>query len=622
MASKRGNNGSIFKSSLRFRLIGLVVLAALPALALTLYTGVEQRRQAEAVVKQNAFQSVQFAAAKDELLIESTRSLIVSLAHSLNPEDEEFFGCGHLFSHLKEFHFPYYSAFYVADLEGNILCTIPGGETPEDLLGCEHYNELIVSDDFVVSKYHICRHSRKGVIAMGYPLLDQEFNRRGVVNVAIDLQWFGDFAQEADLPPGSTLIVFDKGGTILAHFPDPTFWIGEKIPDDSVENQILSIGKGTIRSKGVDGLERLYAFMPLSGTEESVFISVGIPTSYAYGGVNRAMLRNLGLTLLVTALLLVAAWVLGGLFIMRPIRELVKTTQKLAEGDLSVRPSTNAGQGEFGILVRSITDMAESLAQREEEQAAAQKAIREYAADLERSNRDLQDFANIASHDLQEPLRKIASFSDILTHRYSQNLDKNAQEYLNRIQASAQRLQEFILALMNFSRISTKTQPSEQVDLNEVVKAVMNDLELQLEQAGAEVNVQPLPIIYADPIQMHQLFLNLISNSLKFRNLEAKTRIDIYSEITHHPSKKTKVGKPVPECHRVFIADNGIGFDEKYLDKIFQPFQRLHRVDEYSGSGMGLAICRKILERHGGAITAKSAPGKGATFIITYPCHD
>ena len=614
MSKKERTGHNPHGSGLRLRLVVLVVLAALPALALILYGGYEQRKQAQVIVSQNALQNVQFAASKDELLIESTRSLIVALGHSFSPEPDVSLGCDHLFNHLNEFHFPYYSAFYVADLRGNILCTIPGGEVPEDLLNCPHYNNLLVAHDFVISEYHLCRHSRRGVIAMGYPLLDDELNRIGVINIAIDLQWFSDFAQQADLPPGSTLIVFDKGGTILAHFPNPEQWVGEKIPSDSAINQMISLGRGTERMGGLDSEDRLFAFMPLYGTDDSVFISVGIPASHAFNDVNQTMVRNIALFLSVMVLLLVVAWWLGGLFIMKPINSLVHTTQQLAEGDLNVRPNLKTARGEFGILAKSISEMADALAQRDKERRAAERAIRAYAADLERSNRDLQDFANIASHDIQEPLRKIANFSDILRYRYSKDLDQNAKDYLNRIQSSVERLQTFILALLNFSRISTKTQPWQQVDLNDVVKAVLGDLELQLNQAGAVVEVDKLPVVNADPVQMHQLFLNLISNSLKFRDPHRKPNIKLYAEEVVDPSTKAL------ESYKIFIADNGIGFDEKYLDKIFQPFQRLHSYDKYIGSGMGLAICRKILERHDAEITAKSSPGEGAVFIITCPC--
>jgi len=594
-------------------------MAALPALALTIFTGIEQRTQAEANVKQNALQNVQFAASKHELLIESTRVFIISFAHSVNPKDVGIVECGHLFTHLQETHFPFYSAFYVADLDGHILCTIEGGEVPDDLAHCSHYQNLIAAEDFEISEYHICRNSGKGVISMGYPIFDYDDVKIGVINISIDLKWFGEFAQEANLPPGSTLTVFDKTGTILAYYPDPDLWVGEKIPEGSVEIQMLSLWQGTVRSVGLDGVDRLYAFQPLSGSEESVFISVGIPATNAFEEVNRAMTRNLTMTLSVTVILILAAWFLGGWVIMRPIQDLVETTQELADGNLDVRLSPNAESGEFGILVNSINEMAGALSLREREQIEAENAIREYAADLERSNRDLQDFANIASHDLQEPLRKIGNFSDILVQRYSQDLDETAQDYLNSIQVSVLRLHDFILALLNYSRLSTKTQPSERVDLNETVQTVLNDLDLQIEQADAVVRVEDLPTINADPVQMHQLFLNLIGNSLKFRKPMTRTMIDITCWDFKNMSANPTDSEHDPGFYKIIVSDNGIGFDDKYVNKIFQPFQRLHHFNEYNGSGMGLSICRKILERHGGDITAKSAPDKGATFIITYP---
>jgi len=161
-------------------------MAALPALALTIFTGIEQRTQAEANVKQNALQNVQFAASKHELLIESTRVFIISFAHSVNPKDVGIVECGHLFTHLQETHFPFYSAFYVADLDGHILCTIEGGEVPDDLAHCSHYQNLIAAEDFEISEYHICRNSGKGVISMGYPIFDYDDVKIGVINISKD----------------------------------------------------------------------------------------------------------------------------------------------------------------------------------------------------------------------------------------------------------------------------------------------------------------------------------------------------------------------------------------------------------------------------------------------------
>ena len=602
-------------SSLRFRLILLVLIATLPALLLTVFNGIEQRAQIEADALESALQLTQFAAEKNEILIEDTRVILISLSHAMNFEGDDLHGCGHLFVHLKDEYFPFYSAFYVADLDGNILCGMPDGDVPADLQSCHHYQSLIAAEDFVVSEYHICRNTGKGVISMGYPIWDVNDNKIGVINVGIDLMWFTDFALGAQLPPDSTLTVFDRDGIILAHYPDPEFWVGKTMPEGSYQDVILAEKEGTVRGYGVDEVERLHAFMPLAGSEESVFISLGIPTSFAFADVEETMQQNLILIGAVTLLALFAAWFLGEVFVTRQIRNLVETTQRISTGDLTARTDIAGSGGEFGILAQSINEMAESLANREVGRKQAEEAIREYAANLERSNRDLMDFANITSHDLQEPLRKISTFTDMLLMRYAENLDAQGSDYLHRIRASAKRMQTLIIDLLTFSRISTKSQPFNKVNLNSILDQVLKDLDLKIEENEAVINIDQLSLVDADPLQMHQLFFNLIGNSLKFKKLDSPGKIDISGKL----KLLQRDDSTFAEFYEIRVSDNGIGFDEKYLDRIFQPFQRLHNQLEYEGNGMGLAICRKIVERHEGEITAESKPGQGAVFIVRLP---
>jgi PAS domain S-box-containing protein len=228
---------------------------------------------------------------------------------------------------------------------------------------------------------------------------------------------------------------------------------------------------------------------------------------------------------------------------------------------------------------------------------------------LARSNRELEDFAIVASHDLQEPLRKVIVFGDLLRDEYKAKLDEQGQDYLNRMQNAARRMQTLIKDLLTFSRISTKAQPFERVDLNRLTEEVLADLEVPLQQSGAKLEIADLPVLEADPTQMRQLMQNLISNALKFR-------------LPNVPPQITISGRALAETnmYEIRVEDNGIGFDEKYLDRIFGVFQRLHgKNSSYEGTGIGLAICRKIIERHNGSITARSRSGKGAIFIVTLP---
>lgn len=260
-----------------------------------------------------------------------------------------------------------------------------------------------------------------------------------------------------------------------------------------------------------------------------------------------------------------------------------------------------------GLLVLSaIVDITERK-QREEER-------RRFTARLEQSNRELQDFAYVSSHDLQEPLRKIQAFGDRLRSQYSAALGDEGRDYVNRMQKAATRMRTLIEDLLQFSRVTTKAQPFVSVDLNNIVAEVLDDLEVCLETSGGRVSVGRLPTIDADPLQMRQLFQNLIGNALKFRRPDAPPAIDIRAEMLGSGD-----GVPAEPLCEITVADNGIGFDIKYARRIFDVFQRLHERDQYEGSGIGLSICRKIAERHCGSIAAQALLGEGATFIISLP---
>ncbi|MGI8955595.1 MAG: sensor histidine kinase [Chthoniobacterales bacterium] len=233
---------------------------------------------------------------------------------------------------------------------------------------------------------------------------------------------------------------------------------------------------------------------------------------------------------------------------------------------------------------------------------------------LQRSNRELEQFASVASHDLQEPLRKIQAFGDRLQTRCAAELGEQGRDYLVRMLASATRMRSLIDALLSFSRITIKAQPFAPVDLAATADEVVSDLEDRIQRMGGRVEVGPLPSVEADPLQMRQLFQNLIGNGLKFARPDVPPVVKVMSRLLN----QSEENGPIPRCE-ISVCDNGIGFEEVYLDRIFELFQRLHGRQEYEGTGMGLAICRKIVERHGGTITAQSSPGSGANFLVTLP---
>jgi signal transduction histidine kinase len=255
------------------------------------------------------------------------------------------------------------------------------------------------------------------------------------------------------------------------------------------------------------------------------------------------------------------------------------------------------------------------------EQKRIESELRLSAEKLYEVNQELQDFAHIASHDLQEPLRKVTAFGERLKSRYSDVLDDKGRDYLERMQNAASRMQGLITGLLMYSRVTTKAKPFVKVDLSDVVQGVLSDLEVRIQETEGKVEVGELPTLNADPLQMRQLFQNLISNALKFTKMGTSAIVKIYGQLIQC-NEDRQVNKS--SCHKYYqftVQDNGIGFEEEHAERIFGVFQRLQGRTDYEGSGIGLSVCKKIVERHGGIIEAKSNPGEGAKFIINLPLN-
>ncbi|KMP11454.1 hypothetical protein UR09_03295 [Candidatus Nitromaritima sp. SCGC AAA799-A02] len=264
--------------------------------------------------------------------------------------------------------------------------------------------------------------------------------------------------------------------------------------------------------------------------------------------------------------------------------------------EISVSAMTVSGHQMFTGIVRDITQRKE-----------AEKLIEEFAADLQRTNEELEKFTYTASHDLQEPLRKVIIFGDRLHDNFAEKLGEKGIDYIKRMQRAAFRMKDLIEDLLGYTRLTQKKNKFELLSLNQIVQEVMDDLEIQINSTAGNILVYNLPEIEADKIQMRQLFQNIISNGLKYKYPDVPPKI----VIQHIPTEDN--------LQTISIEDNGIGFDDKYKDKIFEPFQRLHNEPDISGSGMGLFICQKIVNYHNGFISVKSQPQKGTTFHISLP---
>jgi PAS domain S-box-containing protein len=253
--------------------------------------------------------------------------------------------------------------------------------------------------------------------------------------------------------------------------------------------------------------------------------------------------------------------------------------------------------GKERIILLAIEDITE--------RKRAEDKLRGVLAELERSNKDLEQFASIVSHDLQEPLRMVASYTQLLAERYADQLDEKARKYITYAVEGAIRMQRLVNDLLAYSRISTRGNPLKITDSHSILGEVIRNLATVIEESKAIITNEELPMVCADPSQLLQLFQNLLGNAIKFRG-------ENFPLI--HVSARDKGGEWV-----FSVRDNGIGIDGKYADRIFVIFQRLHTRQEYPGTGIGLAVCKRIVERHGGRIWFESEPGNGSTFFFTIP---
>ena len=254
-----------------------------------------------------------------------------------------------------------------------------------------------------------------------------------------------------------------------------------------------------------------------------------------------------------------------------------------------------------------------------EAQKQSERSLLSLTRELSRSNEALQEFAFVAAHDLREPLRKVLTFGDRLQKRCGNAIDAEGMDYLARMLSASARMQSLLNDLLLYGRVSGKAQSFVFTDLGKIARAVVEDLEESLHQTGGTVAIDLLPEIQADPAQMRQLLQNVISNALKFHRPGVPPHVRVFSDATITNATRAETGEENPRLCRIIIQDNGIGFDNQYASRIFEVFERLHSHADYEGTGIGLAICRKIVHRHGGEIFAESSPGQGAKIVITLP---
>lgn len=574
--------------SLAFHLGTIAVLVFLVLLLLVGYAIEAATGNAVADVRASARALVGTIAVEVRLVIETNREALERLGQRPLIRTAAVDRCDPILADFREV-FPRFANIAVIDLDGIAVCSAvpqPGGK-PVDVHDTEWFQRALAGKRFVVGKPFIGPITGRWVSVLVSPVFDAAGRLVRFLGLPLDLVAFVPAVAKAPLIPGTIVGVLTVDGTVVWRNLDPAGSVGRSLADLPAFRMYAERGLTEYTAAGTDGIERMYFVEPIP--ESGWLAYVGVPTAAVDAVRHRVLLAGLGLGaagfLLVAAIIFVLARRLTG-----PIRALASTARVIREGGTSVRAPLE-GPREVVEVAREFNALIETRDRQTDE--------------LLRSNAELERFAHIAAHDLQEPIRTVVAYSQFLERRMGGSIDEESREILGFIVAGARRMHELVRDLLGYSRLAGAETPFAAVDMQDVVREAVSDLDAAIRDSGAEVAVDEasLPEVLGSRVQLLELMRNLIANAIRFRRPGEPPRIRIAATEMHG--------------ERVFsVADNGIGIERQYWGQIFVVFKRLHG-SAYPGTGIGLATCKRIVERHGGWIWVESVPGRGSTFFFT-----
>jgi signal transduction histidine kinase len=607
------------QTSLQNRLLFFLLLSYIPVSLVILWNYQSQRRLAIEAVQQDALQQAQQIAFFHHQEIDELENMLRLVTQTSMIQEWDMEECQQTLVNVLS-QFPTWLTMTVMDTDGTVICASVPELVGANYADREYIQEAFATGQLTISDYLMGRITQRPHFALALPILDDIGTINGLMTVSIQSDVQSEHIAQEVLDTEHRVIILDEYHTIMMGYPNPDIWIGRTYDSQDVLREIGNQPEGVFHGTDLDGEKRLFGFATLEEPAGAVVI-VSVAESLAFAEVNRVQRQNL--------LLFALTFIFTSLFIMRgtrlivlPLRQFALTTQQFATNDLGKRINSSTSITEIKQIEQAFNAMAHSIERRIDERTAAlltmnqqlneeiqsRKQIEAELATsmtrLQESNQDLEQFAYAASHDLREPLRKFIMFSNALQRPDLAN--EQRQDYLRRMLSAAMRMDTMVDNLLLYSRIDRQENTQTQVNLNVVLQNVVSDLDLLMLDTQGEVQIDPLPTIRADEIQMHQLFQNIITNALKFHRENVPPIVKVTTQ---------EDGDSI----RICIEDNGVGIAEDDVDRIFTIFERLHGRAEGGGSGIGLAICRKIMQRHGGRIAVESTVGKGTTFILHFP---
>ncbi len=611
-----------FLARFRTRLILLVLLPVVPALLLALHTNFRQRKSEKTRVREATLAIAQLVAANEQIYIKNARQLLATLApfSFLVDNTNRSFTQVH-FINLRKL-VPDYLDFGIIEPDGTLFCSAEKTNGTVNLKEQSHFKSVIQTKRFAISEYETNLITCQPALHFGYPILNADGEVKRVLYSSLNMALLSEAAALVHLPPGGTVTVFDRIGNVVARVPNSEDWVGRSLRHLPLAQATLQNEHGVFEMPGLDGVHRLFSVATVSdGYAPGLFVSVGVPSSSSFENANQILIRSLLIMTVVALVAFISAQFYSKHFILRPIDAMVAIANRLGRGDCTTRTGVKAGHGELSQLASAFDNMAATLERRQIEiqtahaeirrmNAELEQRVKERTAQLEAVNKELESFSSSVSHDLRAPLRHVAGFADMLDTRAANGLDMESKRFISVIKQSAKRMGCLIDDLLAFSRLGRQEINQSTIESERLVHEVIGELELETQGRSIEWIIGSLPSVEADRSLLHQVWVNLISNAIKYTRPRQLARIELGS-------------LPGPGNHcTFFVRDNGVGFDMTCASKLFGVFQRLHGNQEFEGTGIGLANVRRVVARHGGNTWAEAEVGAGATIYFSIPVCD
>lgn len=597
------------------QLILLILLVITPSLSLFVYGHFEQQRIELQRTRDGAEALSNLAATIELSLIKQARQLLATLSELpfLVLTKDSNFAKTHL-SNLEKL-LPDYVNFGIIETNGNLFCSASPLETRAKIIRDPWVRQVIDTKKFAIGDQARDLMTNPAGLTIGFPVLDTNRNVLRVIFATLNQSLFAGALNQIHLPDGALLMVVDAQGSPIARRQN-TDTVAAR-PGPTFVNEILSRTNQVFQTADRNGEQQLVALSKIAdGKTSKLFIAASIPFNISLKRIHAMLARNVLILSAVSAAILLAARAFSQRFLVFPIQKLIIAADRLAEGDLSARTGITKGSTELNHLAMRFDFMAVALMNRQFEIEGQKREISKMNSDLEKRvlerterlafmNRELEAFSYSVSHDLRAPIRHMDGFADLLQKHSGSLLDEKGTRYLRMIRESSRRMGTLIDDLLLFSRIGREELHKARFSMSQLVEETVVTLRPDLEGRSIEWNIEPLPEVYGDRGMFRQVWLNLIGNAIKYTKPRETATITIGSKVEERGELT------------FFIRDNGVGFDMKYVDKLFSVFQRLHSESEFEGTGVGLANVRRIVDRHEGRTWAEADVEKGATFYFT-----